>query len=804
MEQWKRLLYRRNLTPGELKKIPARSNENSLAVWNYYSRVWGIGKEEIVEGTPYTFEEYVNPKNWEDAYHARITDRNILWQLEGTAVHREPFKAGKTFFDAKPTILRAFLRLLPIERIVREATRTNEKFNNETRLELVHMERGRAVLKNTPFPYFREIALGHECSFFMGVMDAAFLPPGMGRGVRFFLTIRRRRKTMCDAVGRVLEGITGPLAGFKPKHVVVFIIDGCRADALYGALESGQMPHLKKLMKEAGHRRYEACITVFPSVTVACHASIVTGAYPGLHGIVGNNWFIRKKWAEGDGSVELYRATREYVKYSWKHPKSDPGLMNGFLTDAYFSIANADLSHRVRTAYEACNASPRGGGSLSVLEMVSRGAREREYIDFDDVSVVRGRIFDFVNRLWGRIRGRDVIRFPTNPIDSRAFDNLVAAFSRPDKHEWPEMSVVWLPGMDGFSHANGAKKQPAYFKRRNRFVEWWIGSVDRQFGRFHRVLRKRRRLDDVLLVVTADHGQYDCRARHTVSVRDVYRRLAADPACADETFPLSSSGDVDENCTDASVVASQNGGCLYLYVRGEGGWRDLPGPGRLEKFAAALARMESTDKVFVRDGSRYLLWEAGGFVPVETLDSREYPLAAERVNTLSLTARSGDVVVSARRPAYYEGKPLRGEHGSLHREDGTVPLLFIGGGLDGTILPGDGVRVIDILPTVARLMGYEEALKRPGTRREKLAYILDALEQRARSSLARGGVGAVLSRLGRRLDASRVERDWDVEREDMCRNFEAKLEAYRRDGVVSEEEYAALLDRYGRITGDAG
>ncbi len=172
MGNWKRLLYRTDLSDEELKTIPARSNENSLAVWNYYSEKFGITEEDVVKDTPYSFDDYMNPKNWENAYYARITDRNILWNLNTAAVHREPYNAGRMFFNTKNTVLRAFMKLVPAEKLFRETASTSEKFNNESIVDLVHYTKGHAILKNTPYPYFREISLGHECHFLHGIIEA--------------------------------------------------------------------------------------------------------------------------------------------------------------------------------------------------------------------------------------------------------------------------------------------------------------------------------------------------------------------------------------------------------------------------------------------------------------------------------------------------------------------------------------------------------------------------------------------------------------------------------------------------------
>ena len=125
MAHWEELLHRTDLSDEELKQIPARSNENSLAVWQYYSKKFGVTPEQVVEGAPYGFDEYTDSKNWEDAYHARITDRNILSRLQGVVVHREPYLAGRQFFQTKNTVLRTFMRLVPIEKMFKDAK--NEK-----------------------------------------------------------------------------------------------------------------------------------------------------------------------------------------------------------------------------------------------------------------------------------------------------------------------------------------------------------------------------------------------------------------------------------------------------------------------------------------------------------------------------------------------------------------------------------------------------------------------------------------------------------------------------------------------------
>ncbi len=597
--------------------------------------------------------------------------------------------------------------------------------------------------------------------------------------------------------GEALKKVTEGLKDTSLKAAIIFIIDGCRADVLYDQIQKGKMPNLSRLMNDLGHVKYEKCVTVFPSVTIACHASIVTGAYPGVHGIVGNNWFIRKKWAGTGKKCPLFKATREYVKYSWKTPKSDPGLLNGLLAGKYFSLANADLSRKVKTVYEAYNnhIGERGGRSMSILEMVSRGADIREFIDLDDVSAGRGMIFNALNWLRLKVQRKESITFSNKIIDWRAFDNLVTGIDQTGKHR-PELYMVWLPGMDGFSHANGAEKQPAYFKKRNAFVEFFTGNLDLQFKRLRKVLKKRNMLNETLMVVTADHGQYDCAEHATIGTGELFRLLKHDETAGEgEVYPFKS-GKVLDDCDDATVAISQNGGSCHIYVRGASGWDEYPSPDRLLKFLPVLGTLEHTDLLLARySADEYRYWEDGTFRKLSELDPELYPLAEERVNSLAATGRAGDIILSAKKPGYYEGKPMNGEHGSLFKEDSLVPLLFIHKDLKPVTEQGL-VRTIDIAPTVAASMGFADELSRPGTDRDKLGYILDALEDRVGSYPF---TGKNARKLEKELDMGKVLSEHEVETEDMCQNFSAKADAFLDGGSITQEEYDQLNTRFCKL-----
>jgi phosphonoacetate hydrolase len=77
-----------------------------------------------------------------------------------------------------------------------------------------------------------------------------------------------------------------------PRHVVGFLWDGCNANVLYDLVERGEVPNVARLLEMGAGLRHGA-IASLPSVTLANHTTILTGAHPGHHGILHNAWYDR-------------------------------------------------------------------------------------------------------------------------------------------------------------------------------------------------------------------------------------------------------------------------------------------------------------------------------------------------------------------------------------------------------------------------------------------------------------------------------------------------------------------------------
>ncbi|MET0421055.1 MAG: alkaline phosphatase family protein [Acidimicrobiia bacterium] len=104
--------------------------------------------------------------------------------------------------------------------------------------------------------------------------------------------------------GRVLDDVLDPSSA-KPKHVVGFLLDGANPNVLRALADAGDAPNIARLMAmgtDYGH----GAMSGLPTVTLANHTSILTGRYPGHHGILHNAWFDR---AAGEQVITNSQAT---------------------------------------------------------------------------------------------------------------------------------------------------------------------------------------------------------------------------------------------------------------------------------------------------------------------------------------------------------------------------------------------------------------------------------------------------------------------------------------------------------------
>jgi predicted AlkP superfamily pyrophosphatase or phosphodiesterase len=79
----------------------------------------------------------------------------------------------------------------------------------------------------------------------------------------------------------------------KPKLVVGIVVDQMRWDFLYRYQDRYTSNGFKRLLRD-GFSCENTFIPFTPTYTAPGHSGVYTGSVPGLHGIVGNNWYSRQ------------------------------------------------------------------------------------------------------------------------------------------------------------------------------------------------------------------------------------------------------------------------------------------------------------------------------------------------------------------------------------------------------------------------------------------------------------------------------------------------------------------------------
>ncbi len=99
-----------------------------------------------------------------------------------------------------------------------------------------------------------------------------------------------RHLSMQDGVART--DVLDPSA--RPAHVIGFLFDGTNSNVLYDMAARGEAPNVARLI-EMGTAFGHGAMSALPTITLANHTSILTGAYPGHHGILNNAWYDRAR-----------------------------------------------------------------------------------------------------------------------------------------------------------------------------------------------------------------------------------------------------------------------------------------------------------------------------------------------------------------------------------------------------------------------------------------------------------------------------------------------------------------------------
>jgi hypothetical protein len=473
----------------------------------------------------------------------------------------------------------------------------------------------------------------------------------------------------------------------SPKPFLLLVLDGIRPDVLRAAIRDGEAPTLGALA-ERGEAVWDAA-SVFPSITPAATAAIVTGEHPAGSGIYGHAWYN-----EAEDQIVIYGAMTETVITSgplqvlhnnvWRMNRDDLyadtiferlheiGVEGACVN---FPIRRGPYRHRVRMKSLESMANV---GEL--LDTTVSGPREYYMGDL------------FYSRdlgLHGR-KGSGGLRRQVGMNDEYAA--RVGAALLKEKAE-PFTLVYFFEG-DSLAHHEGLAAQRRYVGPLDGYVKGMLEAG----GGLERVI------EEYAVLVVSDHG-------HTPLLPE-RRYVRLDGIMGERT----ATGARARLRPKVGVLVVPNGRAALVYLKGgvdrgrviddllgrrgvdlatyeEAGWVVVRKPGRKLRFRPGAGQKDPAGR------SWELVGDAGALdlrVSSETLVYGDYPDALERLWGSVRSSRAGDVVLSAS-PGYTFGEVngnfhKQSDHGSLHADDSNVFSIGLG-------LPAPR-RITDVAPTI--------------------------------------------------------------------------------------------------------
>jgi hypothetical protein len=466
-----------------------------------------------------------------------------------------------------------------------------------------------------------------------------------------------------------------------PRRVVYIIIDGMSTNALEQAIGSEGAPALAFLRQHSSYVRDS--VAVFPTITPAATASLVTGEVPARHGIPGMCWYDRD--------------AQRFVNYGQSPRAAVVEGVSQIVRDFIENLNTNHLSPQVSTIHEDLH--DLGFTSASVNYMIFRGPYTHEL----QPNFLERLLFK--KQLPKSIPGpkehyfADIVNGPSEACTKllsvrgvqkriRATDGWAACVTRDLlEQNAAHMILFYLHENDHYSHEHGPQGQIHSLIE----ADAHIAHVLDGFDDWDQAVR------DVGWVVTADHSQSPVSNErdHVVDLNEVL-----------SNFKQVGYGKGQEPFKRNDIAIAGNGrvGFVYLHERRKDLLRD--------RVVEELAGHPSIDQVMWRENGGYVVQSArgtlrftraqgdegvaderdnlwtyegdlaavGGVVDGRRVRCAEYPIAMWRIASALDLDRIGDVVVTPK--LTYEFNDLAGgdhrgggDHASLHAQDSVIPFM---------------------------------------------------------------------------------------------------------------------------------
>ena len=498
-------------------------------------------------------------------------------------------------------------------------------------------------------------------------------------------------QSSCGLITQTVE--TGGEKQFKPErpiplatvHVLIFAMDGATPAQFMDAVHSGHAPNIASLLgKDQGNGVFEHAyaaphaLSVLPSSTIADWAAIFTGSTPAYDGVPGDEWFERE-------SMQFYAP----VPVSVPDAADNAKVVTDDLVGRQLKVPTLfeDLGHR--------------SSNVSLLS-IHRGATIY-------TTVAPGSFPNlFEHLIKGQLRGEDPEKSLSGSIDRDSTQKVLDALK---EHGIPDLQVVYLPGIDIFTHA-----APDRLVGQERYLEH---VTDGCVGQVLDAYRNAGVIDHTYVLFISDHA-------HTPTLDDKRNQLGTGHEHSPFTAVRKAGFRVREarlilpnSDTDYQAVLAYQGSMAYVYLADrstcphEDDRCDWKKPARFEedvipvlksfyrsnKTGRPVAKLKGTlDLIFARPGVPggqnalpYMVFDGKDLVPIhQYLAAHPRPDLLDleqRMNWLSAGPygnRAGDILLLPRACMnvpiedrfYFAGITHYTWHGSACEQDGHIPFIL--------------------------------------------------------------------------------------------------------------------------------
>jgi len=465
--------------------------------------------------------------------------------------------------------------------------------------------------------------------------------------------------------------------------VVIFFIDGLDRTRMMGLLEAGELPYINKYFIEGGVGVQHA-FTSMPAITYPNSVSLLTGCFPGHHGIMGNLWFDRR-------TMEI----PDYIH-----------------ADSFRSV-NEHFDRR--TIYEVLH----DHFTVSVQFHTRRGVTHT----FDNLVTT----------------AIDWYTHNFSAVDRRVGYTLTDVIRLANREQrWPTVMTYYFPGVDETGHRYGSA---------SRAYDEALMTADRSIGIVCDAINASDLADRTYFVLTTDHAHVPTPANrhfdlarwleHEYDLRVRGKRLKS--KSYEQRLRQLKQYD--------AILFTEAGRRALIHLPGRGGWYSRPEPEAVLEFVETLSQLPAIGLTVWRDErSQVQVRSASGSafiqrkIEAETIlyrltidgtdplgytddltlreyvaagwhDSRTwlaatattaYPDFVPQVVEMFDSPRAGDIVLFAAEDWAFDG--WQSAHGSCLARDMHVPMYFAGPGLPAGAQI-DYARNVDIMPTILDLLG---------------------------------------------------------------------------------------------------